>query len=189
MKKRSLRVLVCSLVAVLAVACGLAVTACSSGPSDEELIRQDLTANLDEIKNADDSAIQDLLASEDTSMFEQLGVDPTEFISSMLDGFDYTIDSVTVDGDTATASVSVTCKSMTTMQTDAMNAVYALADDPSAVADMSEDELMQLAGQAMMEAIKNSETHESTYEFTYEKVDGTWTIQDSGDDFMNAVFA
>lgn len=73
MKKRSLRVLVCSLVAVLAVACGLAVTACSSGPSDEELIRQDLTANLDEIKNADDSAIQDLLASEDTSIVRAAG--------------------------------------------------------------------------------------------------------------------
>lgn len=189
MKKRSLRALVCSLVAVLAVACGLAVTACSSGQSDEDLIRQDLTASLDEVKNADEDAIQDLIANEDTSVFEQVGIDPTEFLSAMLDGFDYTIDSVSVDGDTATASVSVTCKSMTTMQTDAMNALYALADDPSAVAGMSEDELMQLAGQAMMEAIKNSETHESTYEFTYEKVDGTWTIQDSSDDFMSAVFA
>lgn len=189
MKKRSLKALVCSLVAVLAVACGLAVTACSPGQSDEDAIKQDLAANLDEIKNADEDAVQDLLANEDTSMFEQLGVDPTEFFSAMLDGFDYTIDSVTVDGDTATASVSVTCKSMSTMQSDAMSAVYALMDDPTEIAGMSEDEIMQLAGQTMMEAIKGSETHESTYEFTYEKVDGTWTIQDSGDEFMSAVFA
>lgn len=188
MKKRSLRVLVCSLAAVLAVTCGLVLTACG-GPSDEDAIRQDLTTQLDQVKNADEAVIQELIANADTSSFEQMGVDPAEFIGAMLDGFDYSIDSVSVDGDTATASVTVTCKSMTTMQEDAMNAVYALVDDPSSLMGMSEDELMELAGQTMMDAIKGSETHQSTYEFTYAKNGDTWTMQDSVDDFMNAVFA
>lgn len=188
MKKRSLRALVCSLVAVLAVTCGLAVTACSSGQSDEDLIRQDLTANLDIIKNADEDAVQELIADTDTSAFEQLGVDPAEFVATMLDGFDYSIESIAVNGDTATASVTVTCKSMTTMQTDAMDAVYALMDDPTSLEGMSEDELMQLAGQTVLNAVKNSATHETAYEFTYAKDDGTWTIQNDGSEFMNTVF-
>ena len=188
MKKRSLKVLACSLVAALAVTCGLVLTACG-GQNDEEAIRQDVTAKLDTIKNADESAIDELIADVDTSTFDQLGVDPSEFVAAMFDGFDYTIDSVSVDGDTATASVTVTCKSLTTMQDDVTNAVSDLMSDPASLMDKSQDELVELAGQTMMDAIKNSATHETTYEFTYQKSGDTWTMQDESDAFLSAVFA
>ena len=46
--------------------------------------------------------------------FEQLGIDPKEYAKSYLEGFDYKIGDVTVDEDkgTATAEVTITCKSM-----------------------------------------------------------------------------
>ena len=187
MKMRSLRLLACSLVAVLAVACGLVLGGCS-GESPEKVIREDLTAKLDQIKNVDDEAIEDLLGATDTSAFEQLGVDPTDFMKAFLGGFDYTIGDVVVDGDTATASVSVTCKSLQTMQGEIEDLAYDLLADPE-IYTLSEDEIMERVGSAMLEAIEGSELHESSYDFTYSKTDDGWEMEDSGSEFMTAAFA
>lgn len=187
MKMRSLRLLACSLVALLAVTCGLVLGGCS-GESPEELVRQDLTARLDEVKNVDDAAIEDLLGATDTSAFEQLGVEPAEFVKALLGGFDYTIGDVAVDGDSATASVSVTCKSLTTMQSEIEDLAYDLLADPE-IYTLSENEVMERVGSTMLEAIEGSETHETSYDFAYEKTDEGWEPAVDGTEFMSAIFA
>ena len=110
MKNRVLKVLVCSIAAVLALGAGLALGACS-GPSPEELIREDLTANLDRVKELDDATVEELVDSMGTIGLEDYGIEASDVVTSLLDGFDYTIDGIAVDdeGTSAVASVTVTC--------------------------------------------------------------------------------
>ena len=109
---RVLKVLTCSITAVLALSVGLVLGACS-GPSPEEAIREDLTANLDRVKELDDATVEELVGSMGTLGLETYGIEASDVVRSLLDGFDYTIDDITVDdeGTSAVASVSVTCKS------------------------------------------------------------------------------
>ena len=71
MKNRVLKVLACSIAAVLALGAGLVLGACS-GPSPEELIREDLTANLDRVKELDDATVEELVGSMGTIGLEDL---------------------------------------------------------------------------------------------------------------------
>lgn len=107
---RVLKALTCSITAVLALSVGLVLGACS-GPSPEEVIREDLTANLDRVKELDDATVEELVSSMGTIGLETYGIEASDVVRSLLDGFDYTIDDITVDdeGTSAVASVSVTC--------------------------------------------------------------------------------
>ena len=108
MKKK---LLLAPLMAVL-VACVVVLSGCG-GPSVEELITEDLTTQFDEVKNGGDDFLAGLEEASGDE-FEQLGIDPKEYAKSYLEGFDYKIGDVTVDEDkgTATAEVTITCKSM-----------------------------------------------------------------------------
>ena len=108
MKKK---LLLAPLMAAL-VACVVLLSGCG-GPSVEELITNDLTSQFDEIKNGGDDFLSGLEEASGDE-FEQLGIDPKEYAKSYLEGFDYKIGDVTVDEDkgTATAEVTITCKSM-----------------------------------------------------------------------------
>lgn len=189
MKRRTLRALACSLVAALVVACGLALGGCS-GTSAEDAIRQDLTSTLDEAKNLDDETIQELMDSLDTAQLETYGIDGTELVRSLLDGFDYTINSITVDGDTAAASVSITCKSAT----DLYNELGSVIDELSSDADFmtlltDEDALNARIGELVMEAMNSLEPSTKDLELTYTQTNGEWTMDSSSSAALSQVFA
>lgn len=180
MRKGILRGLACSLSVVLALGCALVLGACSSGPSAEELIREDITTSLDQIKNMDDATMSELMETLDTSALEPYGVDGTELVKSLLGGFDYSIDSVSVDGDTATASVSVTCKSATTFSTDLQAALQELLDDPDLMELATDEEsLNERMGQIIMETLDGVEPETKTLELTYTQTDGEWALDES----------
>lgn len=91
MKKLTLKTLVCTLCASLALVGGLVLTGCS-GTNPEEAIRQDITTNFDEIKNLDDAAMEEFAEELGDTGLESYGIETTELLTSMLDGFDYSID-------------------------------------------------------------------------------------------------
>ena len=140
MKKK---LLLAPLMAAL-VACVVLLSGCG-GPSVEELITNDLTSQFDEIKNGGDDFLSGLEEASGDE-FEQLGIDPKEYAKSYLEGFDYKIGDVTVDEDkgTATAEVTITCKSMNKIvedfATQYQEKIAALDTMPS------EDDLYKMAG-------------------------------------------
>ena len=155
MKKK---LLLAPLMAAL-VACVVLLSGCG-GPSVEELITNDLTNQFDEIKNGGDDFLSGLeKASGDE--FEQLGIDPKEYAKSYLEGFDYKIGDVTVDEDkgTATAEVTITCKSMNKIvedfATQYQEKIAALDTMPS------EDDLYKMAGQVMVDVTKAAKTKDT----------------------------
>jgi hypothetical protein len=92
---------------VLFVACGL--VACG-GQSDEQAIRSGICAELDNFKNPTKESLSKIIDENDSSVSEikSYGIDPYEFIAHCFKSFDYKIGDVKVNGNEATANVSVT---------------------------------------------------------------------------------
>lgn len=174
------------LIAVGALAVAMAFSAClvagCSGQSDEEVIRTAITEELDGIKNLDEETVSMLSEGMDVSQLAEFGIDGTEFMTTYLEGFDYSIDGITVDGDTAEAVVTLTCKSYSGFEQALTDAATDLMSNMSFedMANMSEEELNTLIGQTTMETLKNVEVapcEPITIEYT--KANNTWTPSDS----------
>lgn len=184
---RVLKVLTCSITAVLALSVGLVLGACS-GPSPEEVIREDLTANLDRVKELDDATVEELVGSMGTIGLETYGIEASDVVRSLLDGFDYTIDDITVDdeGTSAVASVSVTCKSASDFTERINQAATDLAtelmNDPSGLELLSDEEALNARiGEVVMETLDEVELQQTSIEIDYSKTDDGWTASDASE--------
>lgn len=184
---RVLKVLTCSITAVLALSVGLVLGACS-GPSPEEVIREDLTANLDRVKELDDATVEELVSSMGTIGLETYGIEASDVVRSLLDGFDYTIDDITVDdeGTSAVASVSVTCKSASDFTERINQAATDLAtelmNDPSGLELISDEEALNARiGEVVMETLDEVELQQTSIEIDYSKTDDGWTASDASE--------
>ncbi len=183
--------LLVAVLAALALTAGLSLAACSSSESPEDAIRADLAAQFDPIKNLDQEVMDELNSSVSGIGLDEYGVSSDEYITSLLEGFDYTIDSVTVadDGTTATASVTITCKTFTdaTARAEELSTEFGQSDE---ISGMSQDELNAKIGEIMMQAIDETEPKSTTCEFGYTKTDDTWTLDgDAESEIYNAFFA
>ena len=162
-----------TLAALLALSIGMVgLAGCSSGTSDEDAIRASLSSELDSIKNIDDAFVNEFSESIDMSQLSVYGIDGVEFMKSYLSGFDYTIDSINVDGDSATAQITLTCKSYTGYLQALQTAVDEVTD---ALAALSNDEINQKIGEIVigsLDGVELAATQPIT--ITYTKVDGTW---------------
>lgn len=65
-----------TLIACAMAAC-LGLVACSSGPTDEEVIKEGIASELDPIKNLDDATLDEILseAGSEFAMLESMGID------------------------------------------------------------------------------------------------------------------
>lgn len=169
--KRSLAVFGMSALMVFS----LGMLAGCGGQSDEEVIRESLTQELESIKNLDDAFVDEMIADMDVDELAAYGIDGAEFMKAYLDGFDYTVDGITVDGDTAEATITMTCKSFDGYQNALTEAATAIQDDPSAIQDMTESELNLYLGELIMNTLSQVEVAQTdpvTIEYT--KSNNTW---------------
>ena len=137
----------CLAAVVLSVG-ALSLGAC--GPSAEEVVRQGV----------------DQLAT--------YGIDAKSFIAAYLDGFDYRIDEVKVDGDSATATVVLTCKKFDAFAQALTEATTALAEDGQ-TAELDADQINEKVGQLVLEALGSVEPTESNpVELPFTRTDNAW---------------
>lgn len=152
-----------------------ATTLVGCGPSTEETIRNGLTQEFEQIKSLDENVLAELSSSAETEDLAAYGIDPKEFFTAYLTGFDYRIDNVAVSGDKATATVAITCKSYTDYFDAFTAAVNASLEDGS-VANLSDEELNAFIGQIVMDTLNNLTPHETApFDITYERVNGIWS--------------
>lgn len=167
------KVLPAGFMAVLLAFCLVLLPGC--GKSADDLITENLTTQLDAFKNVDESIVEEISKAAD-DQFGSIGLDASEYVSALLDGFDYTIGDITVDGDTATVALSVTAKSLsdvgTKFMTEYTNRLNSM--DVSSISD--ESQLYSIAGDALMSAIKEVEpkTVECTVAYSKDE-DGNWS--------------
>ena len=171
--KSSVRIVLSGALLILMACAALFASAC--GPNHEQAIRDALTDELDTIKNMDESFVSKLASDSSMTELEDFGIDPTEFVTAYLSGFDYRIDDVAVDGSNATATVVLTTKSFSEFSDSLNTALEGLLND-EATYSLSEEDLYAKVGQTVMDSINGLSVHENDpIQITYELIDNTWT--------------
>lgn len=173
-------------VAAVLLALVLGLMGCSRGPTDEEVIRQGVTEELEAVKAGDDELIASVEegAGED---LKTLGLDAHEFMSAYLDGFDYSVGDVKVDGDSATVHLSITCRSMG----DAMASF--MGDYGEAIASVEDltdtDALYELAGKTLLQSLSATQPKTVECDIQCQKdSDGNWFYADGVSEQMSELF-
>lgn len=178
-----------ALVAALAATMLAGLTACG-GESAEDVIRKGVTEELESIKNLDQAALDEIMAGAGAADagLDEYGIDMEEFCRTWLEGFDYSVDNVTVDGDNATATVTITCKSLMEGMTIFMDKVTALTDDTEAMSQ-SMDELNLQMGTMLMEALGEAPLETNTVDLPYVLNGNTWEPGAGFDAALSEAFA
>lgn len=175
-KSRTLTHGILAVLVALTMAAGLCVLGgCSGGQSAEDVIREKLTSELDSIKNIDDSFVTDFSESINMSQLSVYGIDGVEFMKAYLEGFDYSIDSISVEGDTARAQITLTCKSYTGYQQALQVAVDAITEDPDSLVGLSNDDINKKIGEIVigsLDGVELAATEPVTINYT--KTDNGW---------------
>lgn len=157
--------------AVALVAGALCLVGC--GQNNEQLIREKLTEELDTFKNQDDSALSSIATAMENEGLDEMGIDSQEFAAAVLNGFDYTIDDVQVNGDTANATVTIVSKSSSDFTQRITEVAQTLVDDP-AIAELTSEEKMSKLGEAVMQAFDETEVVTETATIEYKLNNNTW---------------
>lgn len=177
------------LTAALAATMLAGLTACG-GESAEDVIRKGVTEELESIKNLDQAALDEIMAGAGAADagLDEYGIDMEEFCRTWLTGFDYSVDNVTVDGEKATVTVTITCKSLMEGVNIFMDKVTALTEDPEAMSQ-SMDELNQQMGTMLMEAIGEAPAETNTVDLPYVLNGNTWEPGAGFDTALGQAFA
>lgn len=181
--------LVCT--AALAAIPVLGLTACG-GPSDEELIKQTLTADLDAIKTVDEDTVKSMMGDSAVSEMETYGIDAFAFYTNCVKRFSYDNVDVTVDGDSATATLDVTNVDIEKVLTSWANDVSAYVTSQEAIDDynnLGENGMMQKMLQQLTDALGASDapTKTSSMSIDFTKGDDGWDLSDASQ-LSNLVF-
>lgn len=159
--------------AALMVICAGALVGC--GQNAEDVIRSGVTKELDSLKNFDEAAISKIIEDAHLdSQFSQLGIDSMEFMRAYLDGFDYSIDSITINDKEAQVEVTLKGKSMSDFQEALGAAVEELSNDES-VRGLSMSEIQKKMGEAVMDVLNNLQAKElGSVTLEYRLEGNTW---------------
>lgn len=171
---------------MLVLAAGLLV---GCGPDNEKLIRDAITQELESLKTHDEALMDELTADAGLDDLKAFGIEPKAFLAAYLDGFDYRIDEVSVDGDSATATVVFTCKNYSDYTAALESATAALLEDDT-MANLSADQLNARIGQAVMDALAGVAVKETApFAVEYKLADKTWSPTPNAEQAVaNALF-
>ena len=166
-----------TIVAACLAAVALSVGAYRSAPAARarrEVVRQGVADELERLKTHDEALLDELAADSGVDQLATYGIDAKSFIAAYLDGFDYRIDEVKVDGDNATATVVLTCKKFDAFAQALTEATTALAEDGQ-TAELDADQINEKVGQLVLEALGSVEPTESNpVELPFARTDNAW---------------
>ncbi len=155
----------------------LGLVAC--GPNDEEIVKQCATDQLERVKTHDAELLDKVAAGVNADALAAYGIDARSFSEAFLDGFDYRIDEVSVDGKTAKASVVLTSKSLPAVMESFDQAIDAVGEQEGS-GNMSEDEIAQAVGTALTDALAaTGATEHAPLELDFALDEKTWSLTPS----------
>ncbi len=174
-------------IGIVAAAMALAAfTLCAlgaCGPSPEETIREAITQEFDGYKNADEEVVQQIASEAEKQGISEYGISNEEFANMVLDGFDYNINSVEVDGSNAVANITISSKSASAFKDKLTESISAISQNPD-LASMSDEQKMDLISQAITDSFKDIPVvnEDVSIEYAYTDSDGkkVWTPINSG---------
>jgi hypothetical protein len=162
------RIALVALSVVLAFSMIFALTGCIKG--DEKVIKDAMTDQLNQLKNPNSDIWKKDMKSSLDSM-SSLGIDAQQLVAAWTEGFDYKIGTITIDGNKATAELTITCKQINPAIDSAQLKYKSDATNNS----LSESERAKKIGELIISELKAQTltTTSITVEFT--KSGNTWT--------------
>ena len=158
------------LIITLLVFVNASLTACTV--SGEKSIRNDLTKSLDAIKKANPEALGQL--SEQLALGEQFGIEPKEFAKVWFEGFSYSIESIVIDGQTATVKIAVTSRQLMSLLDEALSDIGAVMNDPALQDDIEAQ--YKKAGQILLDKLRAQPLKTLRLELIYHQENGKWIM-------------
>ena len=141
-------------------------------------MKAELTKGFDQVKdqltNIDNETLNAMFDADALAQFEAMGLDGAEFVKGLLDGFDYEIGEITINGDKAEAAVTLKMKDLKEWMSNVEESAIQLAmENPN----ISEAELMSQMGPLMMDALGKVEgMADIPITVTATESNGTWTV-------------
>jgi|GEM_PF-5412524 len=153
-----------------------ALTLSACGGAVENMLRDSATENLERFKQNDETFIVDFLGGSESNLsLSQLNIPENEFHKAWFTDFDYEIHDVTVDGDTANVSVTISAKRLsdvTPLFEDQLETLMIR----SAEEGLSQEEAYGKAGELMLEVFASLQPTETKINIPYVKVGNTWEL-------------
>ena len=166
------RTLVLVLVA-LAAACLLVLPSCSAfSPKDK--VNDQMTELLDAVKDGSSSQLGALAECLDSEEVEGYGVSEKDLLNAYLEGFDYSIQDVTVNNGEAEVDVVFTVKKYSEFIDAFSETAYEIPLQDGSE-DLSDEELYAQFGEAILETLSSTSTGQTeAITFNFSKSDGEW---------------
>jgi hypothetical protein len=138
-----------ALTAVMGCVLAFALVGCSS---DEKIIRDGLTEQLNQFKDPDSELWQDVISSSGGDL-SSMGLEAGDLISAWTEGFSFEVGEITVNGDTAEAKISITGKQLM----PAVNSAGTkMTSDLERLQSMTSDEITLEMGRTILNELKAS---------------------------------
>ncbi len=128
----------------------------------------------------DDARLSENAAQAAQDGLNDLGISGQDYASAVLDGFDYSIDDITVNEQAATVSMTVVSKSKTDFYNKLNDAVSAFVANPGTEA-LSEGEKDTQMGSITMQAFEQTETVGESIQLQFQLQGTTWVSVNSGE--------
>lgn len=139
----------------------------------EKVIEHEMNQQLEQIKSGDVSTIVDNTSQTD-QFFSDYQIDKTEFFQAYFDGFDYSIDSIIVEGDHAVIQCTLTTKDVSSVVNSTLSKIFDLATLNNFFNNENSDVKVTI-GNAILEGVKDTSDYSTTQvDINLDKVDGKW---------------
>lgn len=170
-------------ITTIAAAALLAFTlcaACGCQPSSEDVIRKTVEEKFDAYKTLDDAVLSNIASKAEQDGLGDLGISGQDYASAVLNGFDYSIDDITVDEKAATVSMTIVSKSRTDFYNKLNEAVSAFMANPD-TESMSAEEKDAQVGSITMQAFEQTETVSENVQLQFQLQGNTWVSVNSNE--------
>ena len=168
---------VVALLAVLVAGCCMFLAGCAE--NSEEAVRNAVSEEFDQIKNADMEAIEEIAGdSAEFKALEAYNITATDAYAAIFSDFDYQIESVKVEGDKAVVGIKFTAKDLSQFQSELVAAAQQMSTDGS-LTGLSTSEINAKIGEMVLNTIKALPTTETdVIDFDCVKKNGKWQLTD-----------
>jgi hypothetical protein len=148
--------------ALMSLAMVFAITGC--GGSDEATIRNGLTDELNDLKDPNSA-----------TWSEVAGEMPADVIFAWLDGYNFEIGEIAIEGDAATVKVTVTNKQLLPVVVSTQTRLQGEIDS-----SMTSEEIEKKANEILLDELQKAQPKTTDIEINCEKSGNTWSVSDVG---------
>ncbi len=174
------------------------LSGCAPSPAEsEKVIREYLVEEFDKVKNRDSAFMSSLglslMMNQDTdarTTLDSMGFSSDDVAEFLVSDFDYSVDKIDVEGDDAIASMTIKKRAYSDIDDHVWAIAEEVTNDPSLVADMTQQESMEWLGDRVRERMAQTppDEEEMKLDFSFDPSTRTWKASDATDKKMQTLF-